>query len=280
MSLVNIQGEIQSTPLNNNFNDLQNQINTTNTDLINHKNSDIAHSASDIVNDSNVSGSKVSDALNNLNIKDGQLNTAINDRYTKDEVDIKVSDLQTQIDDHNSSTTAHNSDNIVNGSSITGNNVSEALNNLKTTVDNITTGDSNANIGVYSATDNTNTNDYAVTISGLSYFGGLKINLTVTNANTDTATLNINALGAKTIKIRKSDGTKVDAPKGSVKGIVQLEYDGTDFILLGGEEMYAFANHKTDNMPHKFQDNDTGKTYKYGFKQENGFVVFMYEEVI
>jgi len=31
---------------------------------------------------------------------------------------------------------------------------------------------------------------------------------------------------------------------------------------------------------HEFQDNDTGKTYKYGFKQENGFVVFMYEEVI
>jgi hypothetical protein len=46
------------------------------------------------------------------------------------------------------------------------------------------------------------------------------------------------------------------------------------------DEMHAFANHKTDNMPHKFQDNDTGKTYKYGFKQENGFVVFMYEEVI
>ncbi len=46
------------------------------------------------------------------------------------------------------------------------------------------------------------------------------------------------------------------------------------------DEMHAFANHKTDNMPHKFQDNDTGKTYKYGFKQENGIVVFMYEEVI
>lgn len=46
------------------------------------------------------------------------------------------------------------------------------------------------------------------------------------------------------------------------------------------DEIHSFVNHKTDNMPHEFQDNDTGKTYKYGFKQENGFVVFMYEEVI
>lgn len=77
MSLVNIQGEIQSTPLNNNFNDLQNQINTTNTDLINHKNSDTAHSASDIVNTSNVAGAKVKDALNTLKNEDDTLHSRI-----------------------------------------------------------------------------------------------------------------------------------------------------------------------------------------------------------
>lgn len=180
--VINIQGEIQSNPLNTNFNDLQNQI-------------------------------------DNL----------------QSQVDTNKQDIETKLQSHKDSTTAHNSNNIVNGSSVTGNNVSEAINNLKTIVDNITTVDSNANIGVYSATDNINTNNYSATISGLSYFGGLKINLTVANANTDTATLDINGLGAKTIKIRKSDGTKVDAPAGSVKGIVQLEYDGTDFILINGE---------------------------------------------
>lgn len=36
--------------------------------------------------------------------------------------------------------------------------------------------------------------------------------------------------------------------------------------------------HKADNMPHlMLVDN---KVYKYGFKQENGFVKFLYEEVM
>lgn len=30
----------------------------------------------------------------------------------------------------------------------------------------------------------------------------------------------------------------------------------------------------------QFQDHDTGKTYKYGFKYENGFLVFIFEEVV
>jgi len=38
------------------------------------------------------------------------------------------------------------------------------------------------------------------------------------------------------------------------------------------------ASHKADNMPHlMLVDN---KVYKYGFKQENGFVKFLYEEVM
>lgn len=37
--------------------------------------------------------------------------------------------------------------------------------------------------------------------------------------------------------------------------------------------------HKADTMPHKFTDRDTGKTYRWGMRAENGIAVFVYEEV-
>jgi hypothetical protein len=42
----------------------------------------------------------------------------------------------------------------------------------------------------------------------------------------------------------------------------------------------AHETHQADDMPHEFQDNDTGKTYKYGFKQQGNNLVFMFEEVV
>ena len=144
----------------------------------------------------------------------------------------------------NASTIANlDSDDIANASSVTGNNVSEALETISAVVENITTGDSNASIGVYSVTDNTNTNGYVGTVAGLTYFGGLKVNLTTSNTNTGASTLNINSLGATSIKIRQSDGTKVDLPASSISGIAQLEYDGTDFVLINGK-----SSERTDTL--------------------------------
>ena len=39
-----------------------------------------------------------------------------------------------------------------------------------------------------------------------------------------------------------------------------------------------FDTHKSDSMPHQFVDD--GTTYRYGFKGEDGHLVFMYEEVV
>lgn len=67
------------------------------------------------------------------------------------------------------------------------------------------------------------------------YAAGLRVTTTPGGANTVTGpTLNLNGLGAKTIKKRDSGGTKVALAGGdyNASGPFDFEYDGTDFILL------------------------------------------------
>jgi len=40
------------------------------------------------------------------------------------------------------------------------------------------------------------------------------------------------------------------------------------------------AAHQADDMPHRFIDATTNKTYQYGFKQQNNHLVFVYQEVV
>lgn len=68
-----------------------------------------------------------------------------------------------------------------------------------------------------------------------SYTAGLRVTATPPGANTVTGpTLNLNSLGAKTIKKRDSGGAKVALAAGdcNASGPFDFEYDGTDFILL------------------------------------------------
>lgn len=68
-----------------------------------------------------------------------------------------------------------------------------------------------------------------------SYAAGLRVTTTPGGANTVTGpTLNLNSLGTKTIKKRDRGGTKVALVAGdyNASGPFDLEYDGTDFILL------------------------------------------------
>lgn len=67
------------------------------------------------------------------------------------------------------------------------------------------------------------------------YAAGLRVTTTPGGANTITGpTLNLNGLGAKTIKKRDSAGTKVALAAGdyNASGPFDFEYDGTDFVLL------------------------------------------------
>ena len=68
-----------------------------------------------------------------------------------------------------------------------------------------------------------------------SYVTGLRVTTTPSGSNTVTGpTLNLNSLGTKTIKKRDSGGSKVALVAGdyNASGPFDLEYDGTDFILL------------------------------------------------
>ncbi|WP_422447784.1 hypothetical protein [Thermoanaerobacterium sp. DL9XJH110] len=47
-----------------------------------------------------------------------------------------------------------------------------------------------------------------------------------------------------------------------------------------GSVSNALAAHQADDMPHKFIDITSGKTYKYGLKQQDNHVVFVYQEVV
>lgn len=68
-----------------------------------------------------------------------------------------------------------------------------------------------------------------------SYAAGLRVTTTPGGSNTVTGpTLNLNSLGTKTIKKRSTSGSKVALVAGdyNASGPFDLEYDGTDFILL------------------------------------------------
>jgi len=82
--------------------------------------------------------------------------------------------------------------------------------------------------------DTTNTDTYAGSMADtlLAYTAGLKINLKVTNANTGASSLNIDSLGAKSIKKNVSE----DIEEGDIKAgqVIPLVYDGTNFQIVGG----------------------------------------------
>lgn len=64
------------------------------------------------------------------------------------------------------------------------------------------------------------------------YVNDQKVYIKFTNANTGAATINLNGLGAKSIK--KSGGTDLAAGDISANQILCLVYDGTNFQVVGG----------------------------------------------
>ena len=78
----------------------------------------------------------------------------------------------------------------------------------------------------------TGTDSYAVNIQGIiALTEGMSIKVRFQNANTGTATLNINGLGAK--EIRKSNGKSLSAGNIKAGQILHLVYTGSVFQLLG-----------------------------------------------
>lgn len=78
-------------------------------------------------------------------------------------------------------------------------------------------------------------NTYAVTISPApaSYVEGLALAVKINTDNTGASTINVNGLGAKTIK--KPNGNDVSAGNLKAGSIYSLRYNGTNFILQGSD---------------------------------------------
>jgi hypothetical protein len=76
--------------------------------------------------------------------------------------------------------------------------------------------------GTYTLTPNPAITSYAVSE---------KFNVTFNAASSTTNTININGLGAKSLKMYNSVGTKVDASF-AVNQVSDIVYDGTDFVFL------------------------------------------------
>ncbi len=83
---------------------------------------------------------------------------------------------------------------------------------------------------VYAA-DSGTANTYAVTLAPAvtAYTAGLKVSVKIANANTGASTLNVNALGAKSIK--KFGSSALSGGELAVGTIAELTYDGTNFQL-------------------------------------------------
>lgn len=76
------------------------------------------------------------------------------------------------------------------------------------------------------------TDTYTATITGLLAYGtGLEVKILFTNANGGSATLNINSLGAITLK--KNGSTNLAAADITAGQTLRLSYDGTNFQVLG-----------------------------------------------
>jgi hypothetical protein len=175
--------------------------------------------------------------------------TKLNSNFT--EVYTAGSTSLTRMNNHVGGTAErHNASDVVNNSAVTGARVNNALDTLKGTIDSAVLAAANANIGVFSVSA-TGTNTLTTTITDLpSYFGGLKINLTIANNNTGAVTLNVNALGAKNLRKLDGTGTKVALePRDLLAGkVAQLEYNGTDFILINAKDVATYSAEQTETV--------------------------------
>lgn len=92
-------------------------------------------------------------------------------------------------------------------------------------------------IGIYPQVNASGTDTYVASFSGVtpaptSYSNGQRFAIKFTNANTGASTININALGVKTIV--KSGSSSLEAGDISSGQILILIYDGTNLQIVGG----------------------------------------------
>ena len=98
-------------------------------------------------------------------------------------------------------------------------------------------------VGLLYGTTTGSANTYALSVDSNVIYGainaGLRVSFKVNVANTGSSTLNVNGLGAKTIK--KSNGSNLSAGNLVAGSVYTAIYDGTNFILQGEGGEYGTA---------------------------------------
>ncbi len=96
------------------------------------------------------------------------------------------------------------------------------------------------------AADSGTADAYVVTLSpaAIAYAAGMGIRFKAANANTGACTVNVNGLGAKSIKM--DNGTDPPAGMIAADAIVTVVYDGTNFQVVAA----GIAAHLADNTKH------------------------------
>jgi hypothetical protein len=165
---------------------------------------------------------KVSDARANLNAGFNLVEDDID--FNKDAHDAHVAGTAEK----------HDTANITDSSNWNVTNSADAHNAAKAAIDAIEAGDSNAAIGVYQDVAGGSVNAYTFTYTDLTLFNELMLLCRFDTPNTGASTINVNAIGAKTIQILDENGTRQDLTGGELNGWVHLVYDlsNTVFIAL------------------------------------------------
>lgn len=107
-------------------------------------------------------------------------------------------------------------------------------------------------------------NGYAVTFTSLttSYTAGLRIQFKAANANTGASTLNVNGQGAKNILF--PNGTAITAGTIIANAIVDVIYDGTQFLLLSTGGYYNVPPVGAKTAPYTLARTDVAKYVEIG----------------
>ena len=102
--------------------------------------------------------------------------------------------------------------------------------------------------GVVYAADSGSANTYAITLAPAlaAYAAGVRVVMKAANANTGASTINVNALGAKAIT--KSGTTALAGGEITAGMIVSMEYDGTQFQIVGGYNTLTATMLDEDDM--------------------------------
>jgi len=112
------------------------------------------------------------------------------------------------------------------------------------------------------AADSVGTDSYAVTLTPTppAYFTGMVVRFKAGTANTGACTLNVNSLGAKTIKKNVSD----DMATGDIlqNQIVEVIYDGTNFQIIS--PLTVATTYKNGVTTKNISDADTTQTIAHG----------------